>query len=81
MVLELHASGSVFYLLVHRMEDSTSKTQSEEVNDYLARAIDARSVDRLRKEKIRRFMLLFREEEMEKKVRLSLKTTRHKCRE
>ena len=50
------------------MEDSTSKTQSEEVNDYLARAIDARSVDRLRKEKIRRFMLWFREEEMEKKV-------------
>ncbi|CAG7828885.1 unnamed protein product [Allacma fusca] len=47
--------------------ESTSKSQSEEVNDYLARAIDARSIDRLRKENCRRFMLKFRNENSEKK--------------
>ena len=36
-----------------------------QVNDYLARAIDARSIDRLRTEHCKRFFLTFRDKEIE----------------
>ena len=35
------------------------------MNDYLARAIDARSIDRLRTEHCKRFFLTFRDKEIE----------------
>ena len=35
------------------------------MNDYLARAIDARSIDRLRSEHCKRFFLSFRDKEIE----------------
>ena len=38
------------------------------MNDYLARAIDARSIDRLRAEHCRRWLLTFRKPEIESKV-------------
>ena len=41
------------------------KNTEEEVNDYLARAIDARSIDRLRSEHCKRFFLSFRDKEIE----------------
>jgi hypothetical protein len=41
------------------------KNTEEEVNDYLARAIDARSIDRLRTEHCKRFFLSFRDKEIE----------------
>merc|ERR1719225_2193084 len=41
------------------------KNTEEEVNDYLARAIDARSIDRLRTEHCKRFFLTFRDKEIE----------------
>ena len=37
----------------------------DQVNDYLARAIDARSIDRLRTEHCKRFFLTFRDKEIE----------------
>ena len=40
----------------------------DEVNDYLLRAIDARSIDRLRHQYCRPFILSFRDSETEKKV-------------
>ncbi|XP_022238280.1 adenylate cyclase type 5-like isoform X2 [Limulus polyphemus] len=43
------------------------KDPQEEVNDYLARAIDARSIDQLRSEHCRRFLLRFRKPEVEEK--------------
>lgn len=46
-----------------------SKDPEVEVNDYLARAIDARSIDRLRAEHCRRWLLTFRSKDIEKKVR------------
>jgi len=43
------------------------KNTEEEVNDYLARAIDARSIDRLRTEHCKRFLLSFRDREIEER--------------
>ena len=39
----------------------------DEVNDYLGRAIDARSIDRLRSEHCKRFLLTFRDTTVEAK--------------
>ncbi|CAL4066484.1 unnamed protein product, partial [Meganyctiphanes norvegica] len=49
------------------LSDNDSKNTGEEVNDYLARAIDARSIDRLRTEHCRRFLLTFRKSNVEEK--------------
>lgn len=43
----------------------------DEVDEFLGRAIDARSIDRLRSEHVKRFLLTFREPDLEKKVRLA----------
>lgn len=43
------------------------KDPQEEVNDYLMRAIDARSIDRLRAE-CRNFLLTFKNADIERKV-------------
>nr|XP_053640707.1 adenylate cyclase type 5-like [Cherax quadricarinatus] len=48
-------------------ETQLGKSTTEEVNEYLARAIDARSIDRLRMEHCRRFLLTFRESKVEEK--------------
>lgn len=40
----------------------------EEVNDFLGRAIDARSIDRLRSEHVKRLTLTFRKRDLEAKV-------------
>ena len=49
-------------------ENQDSKDPEVEVNDYLARAIDARSIDRLRAEHCHRCLLTFRKPEIEEKV-------------
>lgn len=43
------------------------KNTEEEVNDYLGRAIDARSIDRLRSEHCKKFLLTFRDPTIESK--------------
>jgi adenylate cyclase 5 len=43
------------------------KSPEEEVNDYLVKAIDARSIDRLRTDHCKRFFLTFKDESIEKK--------------
>ena len=40
----------------------------DEVDEFLGRAIDARSIDRLRSEHVKKFLLTFREPDLEKKV-------------
>ena len=45
--------------------EEEERNTEEEVNDYLARAIDARSIDRLRSEHCKRFFLSFRDKEIE----------------
>lgn len=40
----------------------------DEVDEFLGRAIDARSCDQLRKDHVRRFLLTFQREDLEKKV-------------
>lgn len=44
------------------------KNPEDEVNEYLMRAIDARSIDRLRIEHCRTFLLNFRDPQKEAKV-------------
>ena len=48
-------------------KEEEERNTEEEVNDYLARAIDARSIDRLRSEHCTRFFLSFRDKEIEVK--------------
>lgn len=38
------------------------------MDEFLGRAIDARSIDQLRKDHVRRFLLTFQREDLEKKV-------------
>ena len=47
----------------------------EDVNDYLSRAIDARSIDRLRSEHCKGFFLTFRKRDLEEKVGATLAFT------
>jgi hypothetical protein len=50
----------------------TLKSPFEEVNEYLARAIDARSIDRLKAENISRITLRFKDPLIETKVRCQI---------
>lgn len=45
-----------------------SKDPEDEVNDYLMRAIDARSIDRLRSEHCNSMLLFFKNGSLERKV-------------
>lgn len=47
-----------------------TETPEEEVDEFLKRAIDARSIDQLRKDHVRRFWLTFQTPDLEKKVRV-----------
>lgn len=49
----------------------------DEVDEFLGRAIDARSIDRLRSEHVKKFLLTFREPDLERKVRTSTHTHTH----
>ncbi|NXI45821.1 ADCY5 cyclase, partial [Galbula dea] len=42
----------------------------DEVDEFLSRAIDARSIDQLRKDHVKKFLLTFQTPELEKKVRV-----------
>lgn len=57
----------------HGIPRSTQESMNpeDEVDEFLGRAIDARSIDRLRSEHVRKFLLTFREPDLEKKVTLS----------
>lgn len=49
-------------------DSSESKDPEDEVNDYLMRAIDARSIDRLRSEHCKSVSLSFKQPSIEQKV-------------
>ena len=49
-------------------KNEEDRNTEEEVNDYLGRAIDARSIDRLRSDHCKRFLLTFRDANVEAKV-------------
>lgn len=49
------------------VDKQDTKSPEEEVNEYLVKAIDARSIDRLRSEHCKRFFLTFKDEKIEKK--------------
>ncbi|EMP24373.1 Adenylate cyclase type 5, partial [Chelonia mydas] len=50
-----------------KMNTQESMNPEDEVDEFLGRAIDARSIDRLRSEHVRKFLLTFREPDLEKK--------------
>lgn len=55
------------HLLLPRNAQESANPE-DEVDEFLGRAIDARSIDRLRSEHVRKFLLTFREPDLEKKV-------------
>uniref|UniRef100_A0A673TB86 adenylate cyclase n=1 Tax=Suricata suricatta TaxID=37032 RepID=A0A673TB86_SURSU len=68
-----HLGGNQVSKEMKRMVSSKDSVQTEsanpedEVDEFLGRAIDARSIDRLRSEHVRKFLLTFREPDLEKK--------------
>uniref|UniRef100_A0A8C5BJW6 Adenylate cyclase type 5 n=1 Tax=Gadus morhua TaxID=8049 RepID=A0A8C5BJW6_GADMO len=70
-----HLGGNQISKEMKRMgfEDPKDKNTQEnlnpedEVDEFLGRAIDARSIDRLRSEHVKKFLLTFREPDLEKK--------------
>lgn len=55
-------------------DSNDSKDPEDEVNDYLMRAIDARSIDRLRSEHCKSVSLSFKKSSIEKKVKSKANT-------
>lgn len=49
-------------------DSNDNKDPEDEVNDYLMRAIDARSIDRLRSEHCKSVLLTFKKANVEQKV-------------
>uniref|UniRef100_A0A8B9KIG3 adenylate cyclase n=1 Tax=Astyanax mexicanus TaxID=7994 RepID=A0A8B9KIG3_ASTMX len=57
-----------------RTKDSKEAMNPEdEVDEFLGRAIDARSIDQLRKDHVKKFLLTFQMSSLEKKVQLKLR--------
>lgn len=59
--------------LPHNFASCSRSTQEalnpeDEVDEFLGRAIDARSIDQLRKDHVKRFLLTFQKPELERKV-------------
>lgn len=54
-------------------DSNDTKDPEDEVNDYLMRAIDARSIDRLRSEHCKTVSLSFKNPNIERKVRTGKK--------
>uniref|UniRef100_A0A8C5AZ98 Adenylate cyclase type 5 n=1 Tax=Gadus morhua TaxID=8049 RepID=A0A8C5AZ98_GADMO len=59
-----HLGGNQISKEMKRMENLNPE---DEVDEFLGRAIDARSIDRLRSEHVKKFLLTFREPDLEKK--------------
>lgn len=55
------------YLFYSRCSQENQNSE-DEVDDFLARAIDARSIDQLRKDHVKKFLLTFQAPDLEKKV-------------
>lgn len=58
----------IFYDRLGFGDNMETKDPDEEVNEYLGRAIDARSIDRLRSEHVKVFPLRFLKPDLEEKV-------------
>uniref|UniRef100_A0A8C9SQA5 Adenylate cyclase type 5 n=1 Tax=Scleropages formosus TaxID=113540 RepID=A0A8C9SQA5_SCLFO len=57
-------SGKIHFIFRNTQE---TLNPEDEVDEFLGRAIDARSIDRLRSEHVKKFLLTFREPDLEKK--------------
>lgn len=60
-------SDLLFPVLHSRCTQEALNTE-DEVDEFLGRAIDARSIDQLRKDHVKKFLLTFQTDELEKKV-------------
>ncbi|XP_067890937.1 adenylate cyclase type 5 isoform X1 [Heterodontus francisci] len=64
---EMKTMGIVDYMAKDNRSTQENMNTEDEVDEFLGRAIDARSIDRLRSEHVRKFLLTFRKTELEKK--------------
>uniref|UniRef100_A0AAQ5ZMS4 Adenylate cyclase type 5 n=1 Tax=Amphiprion ocellaris TaxID=80972 RepID=A0AAQ5ZMS4_AMPOC len=66
---DANVNWSHFVLFRHFIFRNTQENLNpeDEVDEFLGRAIDARSIDRLRSEHVKKFLLTFREPDLEKK--------------
>uniref|UniRef100_UPI00398EA2A7 adenylate cyclase type 5 n=1 Tax=Pristiophorus japonicus TaxID=55135 RepID=UPI00398EA2A7 len=64
---EMKTMGIVDYMAKDNRNIQENMNPEDEVDEFLGRAIDARSIDRLRSEHVRKFLLTFRKPELEKK--------------
>ncbi|XP_059503525.1 adenylate cyclase type 5 isoform X6 [Stegostoma tigrinum] len=64
---EMKTMGIVDYMGKDNRNTQENMNPEDEVDEFLGRAIDARSIDRLRSEHVRKFLLTFRKPELEKK--------------
>ncbi|KAF3843607.1 hypothetical protein F7725_002456 [Dissostichus mawsoni] len=62
-----HWTDRPFYNHLGGNQVSKEMKRMDEVDEFLGRAIDARSIDRLRSEHVKKFLLTFREPDLEKK--------------
>ncbi len=71
-VWDINVTWSHLLLFRHFIFRNTQENLNpeDEVDEFLGRAIDARSIDRLRSEHVKKFLLTFREPDLEKKVRI-----------
>ncbi|CAD5126566.1 DgyrCDS14661 [Dimorphilus gyrociliatus] len=60
-------------------KDEGIKGTEDEVNEYLSRAIDARSIDRLRSEYVKLLLLTFKDKQLERKFTIDYKSNLRKC--
>uniref|UniRef100_A0AAQ6A388 Adenylate cyclase type 5 n=1 Tax=Amphiprion ocellaris TaxID=80972 RepID=A0AAQ6A388_AMPOC len=67
--VDANVNWSHFVLFRHFIFRNTQENLNpeDEVDEFLGRAIDARSIDRLRSEHVKKFLLTFREPDLEKK--------------
>lgn len=68
MLLFIYKDFQFFFFRIGADANNENKNPEDEVNEYLMKAIDARSIDRLRAEHCKPFTLIFRDKKLERKV-------------
>lgn len=66
--IKLTDSSSDRFILFTSRCAQEALNQEDEVDEFLGRAIDARSIDQLRRDHVKKFLLTFQTAELEKKV-------------
>lgn len=68
ILFTLPPPDQLVFLFVGSRGVQEAMNPEDEVDEFLGRAIDARSIDQLRKDHVRKFLLTFQNTSLEKKV-------------